>query len=509
MKKNIYTFIISASFVTLVFPQAGTLDPSFGSGGIVTTAVGSSHDYGNFLTLQPDQKILVTGYSDNGTNYDFSLVRYNADGSLDNSFGAGGKVITPLGSYDDWGYSVAVQTDGKILVAGENYSGTDYDFAIVRYDSNGSLDNSFGTGGISNTSWGSSDDYGYSVKVQIDGKIVLAGFLQDSAGYDFAITRYNNDGSIDTSFGNNGKTRTTIGSGDDLGWASAIQANGKILVAGYTSNLSDFDFALVRYNIDGSLDNTFGSGGKVVTAIGSGNDYGYSVMIQPDGKILVSGDSENGSNYDFAMVRYNIDGSLDNTFGTSGKVVTPVGVSDDKSFSVAIQGDGKILAAGFSSNTLDHDFALVRYKSDGIPDTSFGSGGTVITPIGNDDDDAISMALQADGKIVVGGTTDNGSDMDFAVVRYNNDLTGVYENSLKINLKFHPNPTTGLVYISTSAELKNACFKVVDLAGKVCIQRENACGNSFVLDMTGWKNGIYFLEISDQPGKAKIKFVKN
>jgi uncharacterized delta-60 repeat protein len=212
---------------------------------------------------------------------------------------------------------------------------------------------------------------------------------------------------------------TEVGSSDDRAYSVAIQSDGKIVVAGFERNgISNFDFALVRYNTDGSLDTNFDSDGKVTTAIGSGTDSAYSVAIQSDGKIVVAGYSDNGSNDDFALVRYNTDGSLDTNFDSDGKVTTEVGSSDDYAESVAIQSDGKIVAAGYSSNGGNNDFALVRYNTDGSLDTSFDSDGKVTTAIGSASDFARSVAIQSDGKIVVAGYSDNGSNADFALVRY-------------------------------------------------------------------------------------------
>jgi uncharacterized delta-60 repeat protein len=244
---------------------------------------------------------------------------YSQPGSLDLSFGSNGKVVTAIGSGYDYGYSAAIQSDGKIVVAGYRYNGSNDDFALVRYNADGSLDNTFDSDGKVTTAIGSGSEEGFSVAIQIDGKIVVAGYSYNGLNHDFALVRYNADGSPDNTFDSDGKVTTAIGSGNDIAYSVAIQSDGKIVVAGESPNGSDDDFALVRYNTDGSLDNTFDSDGKVTTAIGSSTDDGQSVAIQSDGKILVAGYSYNGSNGDFALVRYNADGSLDNTFDSDGK----------------------------------------------------------------------------------------------------------------------------------------------------------------------------------------------
>ncbi|MFN6130640.1 MAG: beta strand repeat-containing protein, partial [Planctomycetota bacterium] len=388
--------------------------PTFLSGdGIVTTEIGPSIDSARSVTVQPDGKILVGGSSHNGSNHDFALVRYNADGSLDTSFGTGGKVTTAIGTGSDIGGSVTIQPDGKIVVGGTARIGSTDDFALVRYNADGTLDTSFGTGGMVTTAIGTSTDFGYSVTIQPDGKIVVAGYARIGSTDDFALVRYNANGTLDTSFGTGGKVTTAIGTSVDWGRSVTIQPDGKIVVGGYATIGGTADFALMRYNANGSLDTSFGTGGKVTTAIGTSTDRGDSVTVQPDGKVLVGGYAFIAGTQDFALVRYNADGSLDATFGTGGKVTTDIGTSDDQGYSVTIQPDGKIVVAG----TTTEEFALARYNADGTFDTTFGSGGIVTTRVGWNTSIAYSVTLQSDGKIVVSGTTTE----EFALARYNAD----------------------------------------------------------------------------------------
>src|SRR5581483_7806589 len=272
-----------------------------------------------------------------------------------------------------------------------------------------------------------SDDGARAVAIQSDGKIVVIGFSDANRDFDFALARYNPDGSLDTSFGGDGKVLTDFGGSDDEAFGVAIQADGKIVVAGFSDVNGDFDFAIVRYNPDGSLDNTFGSGGKITTDFGGGSDDGaFALSIQTDGRIVASGFSIPGvgKTADFAIARYNPDGSLDTTFGNGGGVLTDFNNhSDDVSFAIAIQTDGKIVAAGFSDTGSGSatDFAIARYNTDGSPDTTFDNDGKVITDFGGDDDEANGVAIQSDGKIVAAGFSDANGDFDFALARYNPD----------------------------------------------------------------------------------------
>ena len=287
-----------------------------------------------------------------------------ADGDLDTSFGTGGKVVTSILSQDDFAHSVAIQSDGKIVVAGETKNGTADAFALARYNADGTLDTSFGNAdGKVITNSANNSEHAYSLAIQSDGKILLAGASGNAGDYDdFALARYNTDGSLDTSFGTGGKVVTSFMSQDDIVRSVAIQSDGKIVVAGETKNGTFDEFALARYNADGTLDTSFGNaGGKVITNSNNNGDHAYSVAIQSDGKILLAGASDNTGNDDFALYRYDADGSLDSSFGTGGKVVTAIGGGDDIGTSVAIQSDGKIVVAGHSKNGGYYDFALVRY----------------------------------------------------------------------------------------------------------------------------------------------------
>ncbi len=378
----------------------GTLDTGFGTAGTTTTDIGNdSSDAAWAVALQPDGKIIAAGESAN----DFTVVRYNADGTLDTGFGTAGTTTTDIdNNSSDRAWAAALQTDGKIIAAGHSWA----DFAVVRYNADGTLDTGFGTNGTTTTDIDNNSlDAAYAVALQPDGKIIAAG---DSEGA-FVVVRYNADGTLDTGFGTNGTTTTDIDNNSlDAAHAVALQPDGKIIAAGF----SGLAFALVRYNADGSLDTGFGTAGTTITDIdNNSSDGAWAVALQPDGKIIAAG----FSGLDFAVVRYNADGSLDTGFGTAGTTITDIdNNSSDGAWAVALQTDGKIIATGQSGGA----FAVVRYNADGSLDTGFGTAGTTITDIGNDSFDvALAVALQPDGKIIAAGF----SGGDFVVVRYNAD----------------------------------------------------------------------------------------
>ncbi len=411
-----------------------------------------SDDGARAVAIQSDGKIVAAGFSSNH-NSDFALVRYNTDGSLDDTFSGGGRVTTNFGGDDDEAFGVAIQADGKIVVIGFSDANRDFDFALARYNPDGSLDTSFGGDGKVLTDFGGSDDEAFGVAIQADGKIVVAGFSDVNGDFDFAIVRYNPDGSLDNTFGSGGKITTDFGGGSDDGaFALSIQTDGRIVASGFSipGVGKTADFAIARYNPDGSLDTTFGNGGGVLTDFNNhSDDVSFAIAIQTDGKIVAAGfsDTGSGSATDFAIARYNTDGSPDTTFDNDGKVITDFGGDDDEANGVAIQSDGKIVAAGFSDANGDFDFALARYNPDGSLDTSFGGDGEVLTDFDRSDDEAFGVAIQADGRIVAAGFSDVNRDFDFAIVRYNSDgsrdntfgSNGIVTTNFETNFEDHDN----------------------------------------------------------------------
>lgn len=422
--------------------MANNTAPSFSAGnGKVTTAFDDNETTGQSVVVQSDGKILLAGaaYNNVTKKNDFALVRYNSNGSLDVSFGSAGKVTTDFNGGDDTGRSIALQADGKILVMGSRVVGTLEDFALARYNSDGSLDTSFSDDGKVTIDIGSRD-LGRSVFVQADGKILVSGGSRDQSGSesDFAVARFNSNGSLDTSFNGTGWIATDLGGLDGSTDVIAL-ASGKILVAGDTARFVASglirDFALARFNSDGSLDTNFGSGGKVITDFG-GNEYGNAVTTQADGKILLVGASSDyvGAGAKLALARYNADGSLDTSFSGDGKVTTTF-FADFRSnwgFDVKVQIDGKILVAGYAEFDNNRPlFAIARYNADGTLDISFGEDGKITNDLVGTSDVthkssvAYSLALQNDGRILVAGTVSSSTIETrvtaMALTRYNAD----------------------------------------------------------------------------------------
>jgi uncharacterized delta-60 repeat protein len=490
------------------FSQTGSLDLTFDTDGKVITSVGPSNqsDDARSVAIQSDGKIIVAGNTYlGGSDYDFAVVRYNADGTLDTGFDSDGKVTTPVnGNNEDKAFSVAIQDDGKIVLAGYTFDGAAYSFALVRYNTDGSLDTGFDSDGIVITTITGIIDIAYSVAIQGDGKIVAAGYSYIVGANDFAVVRYNSNGSLDTSFDTDGIVTTAVGTSVDMAYSVAIQGDGKIVVAGNSLIFgNDYDFSVVRYNSNGSLDTSFDTDGKTITPIfGTNEDKANSMILQSDGKIVLGGYTANNSVYQCALTRYNTDGSLDTGFDSDGIAITIIGNQIDVINSVLVQNDGKIVAAGYSFYGSANDFALLRYNSDGSLDTSFDTDGRVRTEVSSTVDIGYSAAIQSNGQIVVAGQSlESGPNYDFAVVRYNGGFLGldsIEKHNMEISV--YPNPTTGAINIDAK-DLTH--ISVTDINGVELLVKE--IYGSTQIDLSNIAHGIYFIRTSE--GQT-VKFIK-
>jgi uncharacterized delta-60 repeat protein len=420
---------LSIGLAHAAYETAGALDPTFGLGGKVRTDFAPRADIANGVAIQADGNIVVAGASAGGSK--FALARYDHDGSLDTTFSGNGKLTTNFTRHLDYANDLAIQSDGKIVAVGESGvgPGSNPKFALARYNPDGTLDTTFGGDGMVTTDFGRHEDLAHGVAVQVDGKIVAVGTRAADPGLDsrFALARYNPNGSLDTTFGGDGKITTNFTRRADLVFFGvAIQQDGRIIVAGVAGDCvstCNTRFALARYKVDGSLDATFGGDGKVTTDLTRRPDPAYDVAIQADGRIVVAGDAGEfvGSNPGtFALARYHPNGTLDTTFSGDGKRRTDMTPFDDGPSRVAVQTDGKIVLAGVSGyGGPNPEFALLRYRADGRLDASFGGDGRLVTDFTAHIDYATGLAIQADGKIVASGIAGyGGPNPKFAIARY-------------------------------------------------------------------------------------------
>jgi uncharacterized delta-60 repeat protein len=427
--------------IALAAPQAATaapgdLDPSFDVDGRVTTS--SGFDSSGGAALDPSGKVVVGGHALTETGgFDLGALRYNPDGSLDTSFSDDGVQTTAIADAVVSASGVALQTDGRVVVAGVSSSTTCDNFeaciVLVRYDSDGSLDTTFSGDGTqitalptTNSTWGSNSTI--DLALQDDGKIVaVTGFTNSwcslGCGHNFTVARFNADGSLDTSFSGDGVQTTDLGGESDHASAVAIQSDGKILVAGQRiSPTGDVrDFAVARLNNNGDLDSTFSGDGWATVDTGGLDDIPADLTVQADGRIIVAGGNSLDGDGDFALARLTVAGSLDSTFSGDGKLTTDFGSDSDFAYSVGVQPNGKIVVGGTGAKAgipSDRSLAVARYTTAGNLDVGFSGDGRQTTDFGDERAAASAVLVQPDAKLLVAGSTCTDGQCDTALARY-------------------------------------------------------------------------------------------
>lgn len=440
--KRWFVVLLSSLSLTLGAHAApGDLDTSFGGSGfrLGGTIGSSSQNLSAAMAIQADGKIIVAGRIDN-TLARFTLLRYTASGVLDPTFGTNGEVVTTVGLGGRVN-ALAVQADEKIVAVGTCAGAFKSSFCLARFNADGSLDTGFGSSGKVLASIGAGDDSGNSVALQSDGKIVVAGTCAGTTNRDFCMARFNVDGSFDLSFGvlnstiasfdtpgnGNGKAIFNVAVDDDEANALTIGGDGSFYVGGHCGRGSGGG-GVARFCVlglimfpSGTLGGKFTGSPLKTTDVGLGDVGGHAIALQSAG-LLLAGFCAPSGNREFCIARYFLSGSLDTSFGASGLVTTAIGTQSDYGRALALQADGKFVVAGYCDNDLQtrRDFCLARYNSDGSVDTTFNSDGKVVTPIGLNSSQIHAISTQSDGRIVVTGVcdTNGGTIYDLCVARY-------------------------------------------------------------------------------------------
>jgi uncharacterized delta-60 repeat protein len=414
MRRLAGTAIVALLLLALAaaaYAAAGALDPGFGGGdGKITPDISARGDFAAAVAIQTDGKIVVAGSAAyDTTDPKWALARYNADGTIDKSFGGDGKVFTNFTGGEDAVYGLAIQPDRKIVAAGDAGLRTgNSKFALARYDIDGTLDPSFGGGdGKVRTNFSTGDDPVSSLALQLSGEIVVVGgAAQNRANPKVAVARYLSDGTLDPDFSANGKVITDLSARKDYANAVALQNAGKIIVGGLAAvSGSRASFELIRYRDDGSLDTSFSGNGKLTTNFTARDDSVQGIVVRSDLDIVAGGIAgSGGSNAKFALAYYHPDGTLDPSFGGGdGKVMTDITPGYDAAWDIVIQPDDKVVAGGEASGSGGR-FAAARYLADGTLDPDFGGDGKVTVNFTTRSDFAFGLARQpVDGNLVLVG----------------------------------------------------------------------------------------------------------
>lgn len=414
--RNIYAFVLALLFFFLStkasISQPGVLDPSFGIGGRVTLDLLNQADFAKDIAIQADGKILVAGRGNFNFNNQLILLRFNLDGTLDNSFSGDGIANVQFGNNSlSYAEELVIQPDGKIVVAGSTLTGSYYQLAIARFNTDGSLDNSFSGDGLFATN-NNSNIFCDAVTLDESGNIIAAGasgtFANDNH---ITVVRVQSNGTLDTGFGNNGMQIANIGS-QSSALSVIVQSDGKIVAAGRADDGVYNDIAIARFLPNGTLDPSFDGDGRRSFSLDAYDDYSTCLLQLPNGKLLLGG----VSNTEFALVQLNANGSNNTAFSGDGIVRSDMNDSFDEIHDIALDPDGNIIAVGHSGYNI-YDISVLRYLPNGNLDNLFSLDGKTTIDYTGSYDYGYALAIQQDGKIVIAGSTDNNGNQDIALAR--------------------------------------------------------------------------------------------
>lgn len=490
--------------------QPGFLDPSFGTSGTAFAPFISNYNYATDIALQTDGKILVTGYTEGLSVFRMFIVRYDTSGHPDPTFTP---VISNLSPAGEISLDIAVQADGKIVIAGQTDNFPNYLLLIARYNSDGSPDSSFGNNGYVLSAVGSSATAA-ELAIQPDGKILVAGTTFQSSN-DMLLMRFQSDGSIDSSFGQNGKALLDINNNPQEGIAMALQPDGKIVVAGSTASMQTaFDAVCARYLPNGLPDLNFGTNGVYIsTQNTTDDDAAYGIALQPDGKIVLAGYTYTNFTYsDNLIIRLDSAGIPDNTFNGNGYVVHNGNSNDHAATNVLIQPDGKIVITGHRYNT-NKDLMLARFNATGTIDTTFGNAGNVYTDIAQDLDQSTASVIQSDGKILLTGYYFDSGIENMVVTRYlPNATVSLNEVAAESGILIWPQPASELLNIGSakSDSPEDLEFRIYSISGQLLMEIRPG-KNPEIIPVNQLQSGMYILELKNRKTQTSSykRFLKN
>jgi uncharacterized delta-60 repeat protein len=513
---RILTYIIAVVCAMLigsgtVWSQDGTLDPTFAGDGLVITTLGTFDDAAIGMALQRDRRIVVVGHTYLDGRYAFVVARYLLNGAPDSSFGTNGVTTTFIGTGDARAQAVAIQNDGDIVVAGLSVIDAREVLTVARYnEKTGALDNTFNGTGIVQTPVGTGWSAAHAVAIDAEGRIMAAGYSQSGPDYVMALVRYQKNGELDPTFGSNGIVTVQFSIGNDVAHGLAIGGPDNIYLAGSSHRTgSNTDVAIAMVKSSGELNGAFGSGGKYRHAsVGAFNEYGFGMTLQRDGKPVVVGYT-NSLFHDVLVTRYTQGGELDTEFGVNGIVTTDVGTGTDygEASTVAVQSDDKIVVAGLRNYGSKTDFALIRYMPNGSVDRTFGDTGFVSTDFGNSDDGGRAIAIQFDGKILVAGHSHDGTQGRIAIARYNNPSVAAptsVSSSEESRVRAVPNPFTTSTTLSFDHELLQPAVQLFDVYGRALQHTLSIDSTSIRLYGQSLPPGTYVVRVVEADGTSAV-----
>lgn len=509
--KNSITLILSIALLGIIEStqaQVVTPAPNFGTNGVVISDFFAKDDVANDMVRQSDGKIVVTGYSVENSHKTFMVARYKTDGTPDSTFGINGRINAWYVNANNTATSVALQSDGKIVIAGYFDNNFYNDPVVVRFNSNGAPDVTFGTGGFATFFLSNQFDEFHDIAIQNDGKILATGRTFENNSYNFLTVRLLSSGALDPSFGTNGKVTTDINGGYDCAYSILIQPDDKILVSGNSEPGSSY-FAAARYMANGTPDLTFGVAGKASYNSGSRFDKAYGMALQADSSIVMVGTHHNNTLDEYMIIRTDKFGVLDNTFGVNGYVYLPTTDATDGARDVVIQNNGKIVISG---NGQGNKALLIRLNQNGTTDNTFGTQGMYSGNVAGANSTLNSLILLPDQSIVACGSAKPGNNFDFLVTKLLvNTSTGLETpKQTTFETKIYPNPASESINIQF--------YNIIDKPGTIAIYDNT--GRVFLKQDFGFlyppiklalpehlPSGVYYLDIRTADKSSVGKFM--
>lgn len=497
---SIWIILISSPY--FVFTQAGILDTGFGTEGIVITDVPGGNDVSSRILLRDDGKIILAGRCDEGPLPDIFFVQYDTLGILDNEFGIDGMAISSLPYYTTFA-DATLQSDGKLLAIGNSIiSPGEFDYALIRFLSDGNIDTDFGLDGVVYIDIGDTTNLGEAVIQLPDENIIVIGHMGGGDITSFTFSRFLPDGTIDLDFGTDGHVITPVDAESAIITRAHRRDDGKVYVVGY--GIADVDFSdsfIAAFNEDGSLFTEFGTDGITWVDISTNSFFSFDLAIQPDDKILFIGTYTDDLSGDTNMriVRLNSDGSIDESFADLGFFTVDFEGNDESGSALHLQPDNKILVAGHSNLAGNRNFVIMRLETNGDIDNLFGTDGITTTDFAAGDDKALDIIMQPDEKIIAAGQVDN-LGLRIGMARYANDPDIGTEIQILNNsgLSLFPNPTTTVlkVYLQNS-DIKNAHVLIYNIHGsQVSISPITSYTDYILISLPDdLARGLYFLSI--------------
>jgi uncharacterized delta-60 repeat protein len=508
--KNLLIVILTFLNSNLFAQSDGQIDSTFGINGV---ALSNFNSGGNGLSMAIDNQnnIISVGHIIDSNNYNFAAIKFNSSGIIDTTFASNGIFIFDFG-FDDFCNSVAVQPDNKIILSGYSFTWDGFNtnsifnqFSIIRLNSNGSIDSTFGNNGKFELNYDPIDCAGNAISLQSDGNIVVSGRYNNGNITTFCAIRLTQNGILDTTFGYNGITTIQLDTlyKEDEAICLKIQSDNKILIGGYTHEALFIGtvFGMTRLNANGLLDLSFGNSGVVKTDIpNQGNDYAFAIEIQNDEKILLGGTCKN--NKIMAICRYNINGSLDNTFGNNGIDTLNITSGNDRIHNILIQEDEKIILVGQSNNNA----CIMRLNKYGQIDSTFNNTG--INYFGNSIGETFNTVLKINPTKIIayGYSKDSDQTPQFSLVAFNSLLfSGTKENTAaNFKISVYPNPATQTIKLSNITP--NTSITITNITGSIILQ--TTLNPNQEINISQLANGLYFIQAQSKNETQTIKFIK-